>query len=90
MARRGKLTPSAVRKIFKSEATAAALSSQYGVSQNMIYLIRSGRAHQRITGTLTPAKTRLSRQAARGSRIDINALADALLDRLVKRLRLAR
>ncbi len=89
MARKGKLGSAAVRKIFKSVETAKALGSRYGVSQNMIYLIRSGRAHQKVTGGLAaPKRTRGRRSAqAPDARIDINKLADALLNRIVARLR---
>jgi hypothetical protein len=89
MPRKRKLTPAAVRRIFKSNETAKALGTRYGVSQNMIYLIRSGRAHQGLTKGL-PARDRQRRgrpATAANVNIDIKALADALLDRLIARLR---
>jgi len=83
MPRKRKLTPAAVRRIFKSNETAKTLGTRYGVSQNMIYLVRSGRAHKKLTKALAGSKR------SRGSdlKIDINALADALLDRIIARLR---
>ena len=89
MARKGKLGSAAVRKIFKSVETAKALGSRYGVSQNMIYLIRAGRAHQKVTsGLAAPKRTRGRRSAATpDARIDIDKLADALLARIIARLR---
>ena len=66
MARRGKLKPAAVRNIFKSAETAKALGARYGVSQNMIYLIRSGRAHHKLTnGLAAPTRTRDRRNVTR-------------------------
>ena len=89
MPRKRKLTQAAVRSIFNSNETAKTLGARYGVSQNMIYLIRSGRAHQRLTNGLPARKRqrpgRLS--SAANMKIDINALADALLDRIIARLR---
>ena len=90
MARTRKLTPAAVRKIFSSSETAKALSDRYGVSQNMIYLIRSGRAHKALTkGLATPKRSRGGRPKSSviGTKGAIDALADALLDRLIARFR---
>ena len=98
MARLRKLTPAAIRDIFKSGETAKALGTRYGVSQHMIYLIRSGRAHRKLTqrmpvrkrgrGRPASGKTARAASAARGvaAQININALADALLDRFMARL----
>jgi hypothetical protein len=87
MARKRKLTPATVRKIFKSAETGKALSAQFGVSQHMIYLIRSGRAHQKTTSGLEASKRARGRKASRTptAKIDVNALADALLDRIMAR-----
>jgi hypothetical protein len=87
MARKRKLTPATVRKIFKSADTGKALAAQFGVSQHMIYLIRSGRAHQKTTTGLDTPKRSRGRKASRvpSSNIDMNALADALLDRFMAR-----
>lgn len=88
MARTRKFTNAAVRKIFKSDETAKALGARHGVSQNMIYLIRSRRAHQEITnGLAAPLRTRgRGRRRATDVEIDIKALANALADRLIARL----
>lgn len=88
MPRRRKLTNAAVRKIFKSDETAKALGAHHGVSQNMIYLIRSGRAHQKLTNGLAAPTRKRGRGSSRVSdvQIDIKALANALVDRLIARL----
>ena len=88
MPRRRKLTNAAVRNIFTSQETAKALGARYGVSINMIYLIRSGRAHGKITAGLPAPKRTRGRRAAvvRDVKIDVKALADALIERLATRL----
>jgi len=77
-----------VRKIFTSKETAKALSTHHGVSVNMVYLIRSGRAHGKLTeGLPAPRRTRGRRATyARDVKIDIKALANAVVDGLVARL----
>ena len=90
MPRKRKLTPAAVRKIYQSDETAKVLGSRHGVSQNMVYLIRSGRAHQRTTKGLVAANPPRGRRpafSAASAKIDIDALADALIKRIVARLR---
>jgi len=98
MARLRKLTPAAIRDIFKSGETAKALGVRYGVSQHMIYLIRSGRAHRSLTNRMPvqkrgrgrPASAKKGRAASVGraelAGINVKALADALLDRFMARL----
>ncbi len=84
MDHRRKISDSQIRAIFKSPETAKALGRRFGVSEQMIYLIRSRRVHDRITKGLKRGT------AARpvSTRIDTAALADAIIDRLVRRLRL--
>ena len=91
MARARKLNSSKIRKIFQSPETAKALSRRFGVSTQMIYLIRSGGYYGDITKGLKRAG-KVGRDALHAvqPRIDINALADAVLDRLIKRLRVAK
>jgi hypothetical protein len=86
---RGKLSPAAVHKIFKSTDTAKVLGARHGVSQQMVYLIKSGRVHKKLTSGLTaPPRTRGRRTARKPDvRSDINALADALLKRIIARLK---
>lgn len=98
MARLRKLTPGAIRGIFKSKETAKALGARYGVSQHMIYLIRAGRAHRHLTDSMPVRKRTRGRPAginpahsartvrAGGAPINLTALADALLDRFMVRL----
>jgi hypothetical protein len=88
MPRRRKLTDAAVRKIYTSPDTAKALSARHGVSVNMVYLIRSGRAHGRLTDGLAAPRRAQGRRAssARDVKINVKALADALLERLAARL----
>ena len=91
MPRKGKLTRAAVRRIFQSPNTAASLAPEYGVSDGLIHMIRQGRRYQEFTRDLVASKrTRGRRKSMTPSRqvnVDIDALADAILDRLVKRLR---
>ena len=97
MARLRKLTPASIRDIFKSDETAKALGARYGVSQHMIYLIRSGRAHRNLTHRMPVQKRGRGRPASAKSgkvsaglgaieQINVKALADALLDRFMARL----
>jgi hypothetical protein len=89
VARRGKLTPNAVRAISKSPESAVATARRFKVSGQFDYLIRAGRIHKAITARLTAPVRKGRRQITprTGIKFDINALADAILDRLVKRLR---
>lgn len=84
MDRRRKITNSQIRKIFRSPETAKALGRRFGISEQMIYLIRSRRVHHGITRGLKRGTT--SRSVS--PKIDTVALADAIIDRLIKRLRL--
>jgi hypothetical protein len=89
MPRKQKLSAAAVRKIYTSKESAQSLSARYGVSPNAVYLIRQGRRRQDITRLLTKGtvtrKRRTTRRAAKP--IDMRVLADAVLDRLIARLR---
>ena len=89
MPRKRKLTPAAVRRIFKSAGSAKALAERYGVSTNLVHMIRQGRRHEKITAGLAAPKRVGGRKASRPAevKIDIRALADALLERLIARLR---
>ena len=88
MARPRKLTPAAVRKIFKSTGSAPTLAKQFGVSANLVYLIRNGRIHKKVTGAMAAPARALGRQRTTGgsANIDVKALADAIIDRLSARL----
>lgn len=88
MARPKKLTPAAVRSIFKSTEPATKVGPRFGVSTNLIYLIRSGRIHKKITSNLAVPKKAKGRQRAAtiAANIDMDALADAIIDRLMARL----
>ncbi len=97
MPRRQKLSDAAVRRIYASKNSAKELSTQYGVSVNTVYLIRQGRRRQDVTGASTARSVKPStargvkqgRQVRRPAerQVDINALADAVIDRLLKRLK---
>jgi hypothetical protein len=85
MDRRRKINDSQIRAIFLSAENTSVLSKRYGVSGQMIYLIRSGRVHGGITkGLRAPIRTNASRASKTDS---TEALADAIIDKLVKRLR---
>jgi len=85
MSRRGKLSPAAVKNIFKSKEPARLIASRFKVSQNLIYLIRAGRIHREITSRLkAPVRPR---GRVEQIRIDVDKLADAILKRLTARLR---
>jgi hypothetical protein len=88
MARPKKLTPAAVRRIFKSTGSAPTIAKQFGVSANLVYLIRTGRIHKKATVAMAaPARPRERQRATGGSaNIDVKALADAIIDRLSARL----
>jgi hypothetical protein len=85
MARKSKLRPAQIRQIYRSTETAKALGTRYDISQQMIYLIKGGRVHKRITKGLT--RRSKSAPAHTQATIDIDALADAIVNRLIKRLR---
>lgn len=85
MARGYKLRPSTVRKIFSSTEPAPAMAKRFGVSTNLIYLIRQGRVHKKVTKGLAPAVRSKGTKSATPA-IDLDALADAVIDRLVSRL----
>lgn len=85
MDRRRKLSDEAIRQIFKSKETSSVLGRRFRISEQMIYLIRSGRAHGRITSGLQKGIAG-SRSMSTLTKADIAALADAIIDRLVRRL----
>lgn len=89
MPRKSKLTPAAVRRICASKVSAKDLAAQYGVTPNYIYAIRQGRSRRDVTRGQAAAKVRRGRKPirARTGEIDINALADALIDRVIARLK---
>ena len=63
------------------------MAKQHGISQQMVYLIKSGKVHERFTKNL---KRGIKIGPAAGKpamAIDLDALADAIIDRLIKRLR---
>jgi hypothetical protein len=53
----------------------------------MIYLIRAGRAHEAITKELAARPNRRQRSAAALPQIDLDTLADKIIDRLIVRLK---
>ena len=64
------------------------MAKRFGVSTNLIYLIRQGRVHKKITGGLaSPAPVKKTKGKTDARAIDLDALADAIIDRLVARLR---
>jgi hypothetical protein len=81
--RRRKISDSQIRAIFKSPETAKALGRRFGVSEQMVYLIRSRRVHDQITKGL---KRGMPMRPV-STKIDTVALADAIIDRLLRRLR---
>ena len=88
MARAKKLTPAAARAIFKSTESAPKVAARFGVSTNLIYLIRQGKIHKKVTAKLaTPSRVNgRSRLAPSVANIDIKSLADAIIDRFMARL----
>jgi hypothetical protein len=88
MARQKKLSPQAVRTIFKSKERAADIAKQFKVSQNLVYLIRARRIHSRVTNRLKePERPRRGRPSGQNARIDVKQLANAIVQQLVRRLR---
>jgi hypothetical protein len=53
----------------------------------MVYLIKSGRAHERFTKNLKRGSKLRPAAGRYGAAINVDALADAIIDRLIKRLR---
>ena len=86
MDRRRKLSDRQIRDIFKSREPAPVLSKRFGISEQMIYLIRSGRAHSRITRGRERSIRSTERRPAT-TKLDTIALADAIIDRVIDRLR---
>ena len=88
MARPGKLTPAAVRAIFKSTESAPKVAGRFGVSTNLVYLIRQRKIHKKVTATLaSPSRANgRSRRVPSASGVDVKSLADAIIDRLIARL----
>ena len=88
MARARKLTPTAVRAIFQSTDSGPKVAARFHVSTNLVYLIRQGKIHRKITASLDPSP-RVSgrmRGADHLDSIDKNILADAIIDRFLARL----
>jgi len=90
--RRRKLSPAQVRAIFKSREPAVKTAAKYGVSPNLVYVIQARHIHKAITQNMkAPRRTR--RRGRAGSaragtvRVDLNKLADAIVKRLISRLR---
>jgi hypothetical protein len=89
LARRRKLTPKAVRAIFKSLESAPQAARQFKVSTQLVYLIRAKRIHKAVTARLkAPMRVARGQKIPRPAfKIDIRALADAIVESLAKRLR---
>ena len=89
MPRKSKLSAAIVRKIYTSKEGVKDLAERYGVTPNYIYAIRQGRSRKDVTGAPIATKVRRGRKAIPASEggMDINALADALIDRIVARLK---
>ncbi len=89
MPRKSKLSPAAIRRISASKESAKDLAARYGVTAGYIYAIRRGRGRKDVTVAPPTAKVRRGQKPirARNGEIDINALADALVDRLIARLK---
>jgi hypothetical protein len=85
MDRRRKVSDQAIRQIFVSREPASALGRRFHISEQMIYLIRSRRAHASLTNALRRDTTNLKKQPVL-TNTDIAALADAIIERLVNRL----
>ena len=85
MDRRRKISDSQIRAIFTSTKTGSVLSKRYGVSEQMIYLIRSGRVHSALTKGLKPPPRPSPSRATKTDMIE--ALAEAIVNKLVQRLR---
>lgn len=89
MPRKSKLSPAAVRRICASKESVKDLVARYGVTASYIYAIRRGHGRKGVAGTPTAAKGRREQKPtrARSEELDINALADALIDRVIARLK---
>jgi len=85
-----KLSPAQVRAIFTSRDSAVEVAKKFKVSQNLVYLIWSRRVHAAITKAIRkPRRTRTVKRMSGQVRssIDIDKLADAIVKRLIARLR---
>lgn len=89
MPRKSKLSPAAVSRICASKESAKDLAARYGVTASYVYSIRRGRGRKDVAGAPPAAKVRRGQKPirARNGEMDINALADALVDRLIARLK---
>jgi hypothetical protein len=85
MDRRRKVSDQAIRQIFVSQEPASVLGRRFHISEQMIYLIRSRRAHADITNALQRG-TASAKKPPVLTKADIAALADAIIERLVNRL----
>jgi transposase-like protein len=90
---RGKLNPAKVRAIFTSRDPAKEIATKYGVSHNLVYLIQARRIHKTVTENIrAPRRTRRRGRAMTTARtgtvrVDLNKLANAIVKRLIMRLR---
>jgi hypothetical protein len=85
MDRRRKVSDQAIRQIFVSKEPASVLGRRFHISEQMVYLIRSRRAHAAITHALH-RNTAGAKKPPVLTKADVAALADAIIERLVKRL----
>jgi hypothetical protein len=90
---RRKLTPAKVHAIFKSVDPVVKIAKRFKVSPNLVYLIHGRKIHQALTQNIR-APRRTGRRRRRGVvarattvRIDLNRLADKIIQRLIQRLR---
>jgi hypothetical protein len=88
MARARKLTPAAVRAIFKSTESAPKVASRFDVSANLVYPIRQGKIHKKIIAKLvSPSRTkRRPRPAPSVANLNMKAVADAIIDGFIAQL----
>ena len=94
MARPRKLNRTAVRAIFRSPDTAAEIAPRFHVSTALVSQIRQKRRYQDVTrGLKVPRRSRGRRRAEENLRrprrdaIEFTRLVDAVVDRLMRRLR---
>jgi hypothetical protein len=91
--KRRKLVPARVRATFKNHEPVATTATKFGVSPNLIYLVRARRIHPTTTQKMrAPRRVRhrrwmivLARRAA--VRIDLERLANRIVRNFLKRLR---
>jgi transposase-like protein len=83
-----RLSPRIVRAIFQSAESAPATAKRYGVSPNLVYLIRGRRIHKATTmGLKSPQITRREgRKQPAARRIDVDRLVDAISRNVVREL----